>query len=140
MVKDSNKNICKFYFGLQNNIKYLVILITNLCYKVPQISNLRKKTENQFLFRMFVILFISTISYGQLSNKIGTKNTELKSLQGQITKLEDELNSLAKKEKSNLKVLKKMDQQNLLLGKKIKTLEKEEKVQEVKIGDLNGYE
>jgi len=75
---------------------------------------------------ILLFLFISTISVAQISDKIGSKNTELKSLQVQITKLEGELNTLSKEEKSNLKVLKKMDQQNLLLGKKIKSLEKEE--------------
>ncbi|MCP5061640.1 MAG: peptidoglycan DD-metalloendopeptidase family protein [Ignavibacteriae bacterium] len=77
--------------------------------------------------KILLILFISTISLAQVSDKIGSKNTELKSLRVQITKLEGELNTLSKEEKSNLKVLKKMDQQNLLLGKKIKSLEKEEK-------------
>ena len=77
--------------------------------------------------KILLILFISTISLAQTSDNIGSKNTELKSLQVQITKLEGELNTLSKEEKSNLKVLRKMDQQNLLLGKKIKSLEIEEK-------------
>ncbi|MEE9431390.1 MAG: peptidoglycan DD-metalloendopeptidase family protein [Melioribacteraceae bacterium] len=89
------------------------------------------------LTKILLLSFLfSSILFGQVTKKIGTKNTELKSLQGQITKLEGELNSLTKKEKINLKVLKKMDRQNLLLGKKIKSLEKEEKKKNASIKSL----
>ncbi|MCB0751173.1 MAG: peptidoglycan DD-metalloendopeptidase family protein, partial [Ignavibacteriae bacterium] len=55
----------------------------------------------------------------------------------QIKSLENELSDLSKKEKNNLTVLKKMDQQNLLLNKRIKNLEIEEKDKEQKISSLN---
>ena len=54
--------------------------------------------------KILLILFISTISSAQISDKIGSKNTEIKSLKVQITKQEGELNTLSKEEKTNLKV------------------------------------
>jgi len=90
----------------------------------------------QIIKIILLILFSITISNAQIEKKIGTKNTELKSLQGQISKLEGELTNLTKKEKANLKVLKKMDKQNLLLGKKIKSLEKDEKKKTATISSL----
>jgi septal ring factor EnvC (AmiA/AmiB activator) len=81
-------------------------------------------------------LFFSVISFGQIKEKISSKNNELESLRLKINSLESELSKLTTKERSNLKVLKKIDRQKLLLSKSIKTLEKEEKIKEEKIKEL----
>ncbi len=63
----------------------------------------------------------------QFKKEINNKNTELKKLKEQINKLEKELSGLSLEEKNNLSILKKIDKQNLFLGKSIKKIEFEEK-------------
>ncbi len=82
------------------------------------------------------MIFIPSIIFSQFKEKIEDKNTELKSLQKQIHTLESELSNLSEKEKINLSVLKKLDQQNLLLNKSIQKLELEEKQKEKNINSL----
>lgn len=83
--------------------------------------------------KIYIFLFIPFVISAQFSEKIDTKNVELKSLRSYISKLEGELSSLSLEEKNNLTVLKKIDQQNLLLGRSINNLEKEEKEKENQI-------
>ncbi len=86
---------------------------------------------------IFIFLFVSAVTPGQIKEKISSKNSELENLRLKINSLEKELSKLTLKEKNNLKVLKKIDRQKLLLSKSIKTLEKEEKIKEKKIKELN---
>ncbi|MBI1933769.1 MAG: peptidoglycan DD-metalloendopeptidase family protein [Ignavibacteriales bacterium] len=83
------------------------------------------------------MLFLSIIVFGQNKNKLDDKSSELKVIQQQIQNLEGELSELSKKEKNNVSILKKLDQQNLLLNKSIKKIEKEEKQNEQNILNLN---
>lgn len=88
--------------------------------------------NSQLLKILFVFLFPILIC-AQFQEKIDTRNTELDALRSQIQKLESDLSKLSLQEKNNLSVLKKIDQQNLLLGKSIKNLEKEEITRENQI-------
>ncbi|MCB9260354.1 MAG: peptidoglycan DD-metalloendopeptidase family protein [Ignavibacteriales bacterium] len=65
-----------------------------------------------------------------------SKNLELKNIRNEITTLESDLSKLSTQEKNHLSVLKKIDQQSLLLGRSIKNLEKEEKTKEGQIVKL----
>ncbi len=86
---------------------------------------------------IIILLFLSIIVFGQNKNKLDDKSSELKVIQQQIQNLEGELSELSKKEKNNVSILKKLDQQNLLLNKSIKKIEKEEKQNEQNILNLN---
>jgi len=88
--------------------------------------------------KILFIFVIPSLILGQFKEKIDYKNVELNSLRDQIGKLEGELSDLSSKEKNNIKVLKKLDRQKLLISKKIKTLEKEEKFKENSIAKLDG--
>ena len=79
--------------------------------------------------------FLSSLS-AQFVEEISEKNSELKELRTEIDQLEKELSQLSEKEKVNLNVLKKLDKQNLLLGRSINNLELEEKEKEKQILDL----
>ncbi|MCB9209114.1 MAG: peptidoglycan DD-metalloendopeptidase family protein [Ignavibacteriales bacterium] len=67
---------------------------------------------------------------------MNSKNLELKNIRNEITNLESDLSKLSTQEKNHLSVLKKIDQQSLLLGRSIKNLEKEEKTKEGQIVKL----
>lgn len=62
---------------------------------------------------IIILLFLSIIVFGQNKNKLDDKSSELKVIQQQIQNLEGELSELSKKEKNNVSILKKLDQQNL---------------------------
>jgi len=90
----------------------------------------------QTLKIFFLILLISSSGFGQIKEKISSKNSELESLRLKINSLEKQLGKLSSKEKNHLKTLKKIDKQKLLLSKRIKILEREEKQKESKIDEL----
>ena len=96
-------------------------------------------------YKILILLFgfFKASLFGQYSEQISEKNSELGAIRSEISSLENELSKLSEKEKLNLSVLKKIDKQNLLLGRSIKNLEieersKEEQIQEieVKVSDL----
>jgi murein hydrolase activator len=91
---------------------------------------------NRIIKKILLLLFFPIIITAQLNEQIDSQNTQLKSLKTQISKLENELSELSTQEKNNLNVLKKIDKQNLLLGKSIKNLEKEERQKESQIVSL----
>lgn len=85
------------------------------------------------LIKILFFLFIPIIISAQFKEQISTQNSQLNSLRTQISKLESELSKLSTQEKNNLGVLKKIDKQNLLVGKSLKTLEREEAKKEKQI-------
>jgi murein hydrolase activator len=91
---------------------------------------------NRIIKNILSLLFFPIIITAQFNEQIDSQNTQLKSLKTQISKLENELSELSTQEKNNLSVLKKIDKQNLLLGKSIKNLEKEERQKESQIVNL----
>ncbi|MCB9206258.1 MAG: peptidoglycan DD-metalloendopeptidase family protein [Ignavibacteriales bacterium] len=91
---------------------------------------------NKFIKYIFSLLLIPFLIFAQIKEELDSKNLELKNIRNEITTLESDLSKLSTQEKNHLSVLKKIDQQSLLLGRSIKNLEKEEKTKEGQIVKL----
>ncbi|MCB9217965.1 MAG: peptidoglycan DD-metalloendopeptidase family protein [Ignavibacteriales bacterium] len=91
---------------------------------------------NKFIKYIFSLLLIPFLIFAQIKEELNSKNLELKNIRNEITNLESDLSKLSTQEKNHLSVLKKIDQQSLLLGRSIKNLEKEEKTKEGQIVKL----
>jgi len=92
--------------------------------------------KSQLFYYLLLFYFLPTLINAQFKEQIVSKNSELDVLRSEIVKLESELSKLSKEEKNNLTVLKKIDKQNLYLGKSIKNLEIEENDKEKQIIQL----
>ncbi|MDF1611833.1 MAG: peptidoglycan DD-metalloendopeptidase family protein [Stygiobacter sp.] len=79
---------------------------------------------------IFILLFISSITFPQVKDSINVKNRELKRIRAEITQLENELKSKSLKEKESLQTLEIINRKNLLISKLINNLIAEENEKE----------
>lgn len=83
------------------------------------------------------LLYSCHILFAQTNDEIQSKTNELENLKNQIQQLDKELTETKEKEKNTLKVLQKIDEQNLYLNKAINNLTTLEKKKEKQITVLN---
>ncbi|MBU2505483.1 MAG: peptidoglycan DD-metalloendopeptidase family protein [Bacteroidetes bacterium] len=79
------------------------------------------------ILNILMLLFSFVMLSAQYNEKIQARNTELTSLRDNITRLEKELNEAKKEQKESVKTLSKINNQSLLINKKVLVLQSEEK-------------